>query len=109
MKPIVVVMLVLVLGLVAAQVRTVGAVAADETGLGFNEVGQKIVNTGRNVWVPVAVVIGILAIATMILVGARVAGLTFRFALACALFAIAITGTGLVTLFPGLIVAVTLP
>src|ERR1700741_2095631 len=103
MKMVAMVLLVVVIGLLVGRVGTVGAVAADETGLGFNDQGTKIVNTARNVWVPVLVVLGIVALATLILIGARVAGLAFRYCLACALLAIAVTGTGLATLFPGLI------
>ena len=109
MRTVAVVMVVLVLGILAVQVETVAAVAADETGLGFDQQGQKIVGTARNVWVPVLVVVGLIAIATLILIGGRVAGIAFRYVLACAILAIAVTGAGLATLFPGLITSLTLP
>lgn len=109
MKTVVLVVMVLVLGIVAVQVGPVAAVGADETGLGFDQQGQKIVGTARNVWVPVLVVVGIVAVATLVLVGARVAGIAFRYCLACALLAIAVTGVGLASLFPGLITSLTLP
>ena len=109
MRTVAVVMFVLVLGLLTVQVGTVTAVGADTTGLGFDQQGQKIVGSARNVWVPVLVVVGIIALATLVLAGARVAGLAFRYCLACALLAIAVTGAGLGTLFPNLITSLTLP
>ena len=109
MKTVTVVLLVLVLGVLAMQVGTAGAVGADDTGLGFNQQGQKIVATGRNVWVPVLFVLGGLAVVTLIIVGARVAGLAFRYVLAMAIAAIIVTGAGITTMFPGLITSLTLP
>jgi hypothetical protein len=109
MKTVGLVMLVVVMALFVVQVGTVGAVGADDTGLGFSEQGTKIVGTARNVWVPVLVVVGLIAIATLILVGGRVAGIAFKYCLACALLAIAVTGVGLPTLFPGLITSLMLP
>lgn len=105
----VVIILVVMLGILALHTGTAGAVAADETGLGFNEQGTKIVGAGRNVWVPVVVILGGLGLGTLILIGGRIAGFAFRYVLACAIFAIIITGTALTTLFPNLIVAFTLP
>ena len=60
MKTVAVVLCVVVLAILAVQVGPVAAVGADETGLGFDQQGQKIVGSARNVWVPVLVVVGII-------------------------------------------------
>jgi hypothetical protein len=108
MKLLALVALVLVLSVVAVQVGTAGAVAADETGLGFDAAGNKIVNTARNVWIPVVVVLAIIGLAAGILLGMRVAGFSFRVILCFLLLGIAATATGLATFFPGLVTSLTL-
>ena len=109
MKTVGIVMLVVVMALLVVQVGTASAVGADDTGLGFDQQGQKIVGTTRNVVVPVIVVLGIIGLVIVIIAGGRAAGVAFKYCLVCALLAIAVTGAGLTTMFPGLIVSLTLP
>lgn len=109
MKQGVLVGFVLVVSVLAVQVGTVGAVAADSTGLGFNTQGQMLVDTGRNVFVPLLVLGGLLLLAAAIGIGLRVAGVAVRWIVMCILLIVVCTGAGLTTFFPGLITSVTLP
>lgn len=101
--------LVLLVGLLLCQVSWVDAVGADSTGLGFNTAGQKVVDTGRNVFVPVLVIGAVLVLAVLVLVGGRVAGQAVRTVIACVLLVVVLTGAGIATFFPGLITTGTLP
>jgi hypothetical protein len=86
------------------------AVSAQANGLPFDNMGEAAVSSARNVWIPAIVVLGLIALAVAFIVGfQRLAGYSVRTAIALGILAVAVTGAGLQTLFPGLITSVTLP
>ena len=86
------------------------AVTAQTTELPFDALGERVSNSARNVWIPVIVTVGIIALAVAFIVGfQRLAGFSVRTAIALGLLGVAATGAGLAGLFPGLITTVVLP
>jgi hypothetical protein len=86
------------------------AVTAQTSELPFDGMGERAVNSARNVWIPAIVTLGIIALAVAFIVGfQRLAGYSVRTAIALGLLSVAATGAGLAGLFPGLITTVILP
>jgi len=85
------------------------AVTPQDTSLPFDEIGNKVYSSAKNVWIPLIVFGALVALAGVFIAGSRsLAGHSIRTVIAIAILAVACTGA-LVTLFPGLIVALTLP
>ena len=100
----------LVLALVVVSVGPVAAVSAQSNGLPFDNMGQAAYDSARQVWIPVIVVLGLIGLgAAFIFALTRLAGFAVRTAIGLGVLALAATGTGLTTLFPGLITTVILP
>jgi hypothetical protein len=86
------------------------AVTPQDAALPFDQTGEKIYSSAKNVWVPLLVFGGLVALAGVFIAGSRsLAGHSIRTILAIAILAIACTGVGLATLFPGLITTCALP
>jgi hypothetical protein len=86
------------------------AVTPQDTALPFDNMGASVFSSAKNVWIPLLVFGGLVALAGVFIAGSRsLAGHSIRTIIAIAILAIACTGVGLTTLFPGLITAVTLP
>jgi hypothetical protein len=99
----------LLLVVVVLSVSPAMAVSAQSNGLPFDNMGQAAYDSARQVWIPVIVVLGLIGLgAAFIFALSRLAGFAVRTAIGLGVLAVAATGTGLTTLFPGLITAVTL-
>jgi hypothetical protein len=86
------------------------AVTPQDTALPFDQMGSNIYSSAKNVWVPLLVFGGLVALAGVFIAGSRsLAGHSIRTIIAIGILAIACTGVGLATLFPGLITACVLP
>jgi hypothetical protein len=86
------------------------AVTPQDTALPFDQMGSNIYSSAKNVWVPLLVFGGLVALAGVFIAGSRsLAGHSIRTIIAIGILAIACTGVGLATLFPGLITSCVLP
>lgn len=86
------------------------AVSIANTEIPIDAQGERVVNSARQTWIPVIVILAIVSLATIIIIGAqRLAGVSVRTAIGLALLSVAATGAGLQTLFPGIVTSVILP
>jgi hypothetical protein len=98
--------------LVAGLLWSTGAwaVTPQDTALPFDQMGANVYSSAKNVWVPLIVFGGLVALAGVFIAGSRsLAGHSIRTIIAIGILAVACTGVGLAVLFPGLVTACVLP
>ena len=94
------VVVALVLTILVGQVAW--AVTPQQNGLPFDEAGNKVYTSGKNVWVPIIVFFILVALSVAFAIGVqRLAGFATRSAIAFGLLALACSAGGLAVLFQG--------